>query len=162
MTKELISEFSLTHLMESRVDFANELTQLQAVAKGYGVEVVMTPKYHAEIAGVGIEYAWGAAKSHYRWIPFSEKRSKEGFKKAVSDSLGVLGKPTIRKCNRKLRIYIMAYYAIEVMEAVDEQENQNQIVLTKTIEKFQRLFKTHHAAVDFDQAFCASLVLSSE
>mmetsp|Transcript_73807 Transcript_73807/g.213587 ORF Transcript_73807/g.213587 Transcript_73807/m.213587 type:complete len:685 (+) Transcript_73807:660-2714(+) len=65
----IIESLSLKFLMESCHDFQNEITQLQTVASSYGVRVEMTPKYHAEIAGCGIEYSWGAAKSRYRQIP---------------------------------------------------------------------------------------------
>ena len=37
-------------------------------------EILTTPKYHAEISGEGIEYAWGVAKSMYRKIKLSHKK----------------------------------------------------------------------------------------
>lgn len=56
-------EYSLLSLMESCLDFANKITELQSMGKEPGVEVMITPKFHADIAGEGIEYAWGVAKS---------------------------------------------------------------------------------------------------
>lgn len=72
----IIESLSLKFLMESCHDFQNEVTQLQTIASTYGIRVEMTPKYHAEIAGCGIEYSWGAAKSRYRQIPLENKRKK--------------------------------------------------------------------------------------
>jgi hypothetical protein len=99
---EIGESTSLVTLLSPALAFACEKTQLQAVAKVYGAEVWITPKYHCEIAGVGIEYAWAASKSHYRRIPFEEKRTKDLFKAAVKRSLAILilTKETVRKCDR--------------------------------------------------------------
>ena len=45
--------YSLQLLMSSCVDFATEITELQAKGKELGVEVITTSKYHAEIVGKG-------------------------------------------------------------------------------------------------------------
>jgi hypothetical protein len=44
-----------------------------------------------------------------------EKKKKTDFKEAMSHSIGVLTTPTVRKCDRKARTYIQAYYYLEVM-----------------------------------------------
>ena len=59
--------------MESCLDFANELTQLEYVAQELNSSVLITIKYHAELAGEGCEYTWGVAKSRFRRIKMSEK-----------------------------------------------------------------------------------------
>ena len=143
--------------MESCHDFQNEATQLQTVAAAYGIRVEMTPKYHAEIAGCGIEYSWGAAKSRYRQIPLENKRKKSDFKEAVSHSIGVLTTPTVRKCDRKARTYIQAYYYLEVMRQGDGAQQDEHLSLS-TIEKVQKDFKIHRSAIDFDRSFCNGLV----
>jgi hypothetical protein len=56
---EIIDEYSLRAMMESCLDFAEEETRLQQIAKAYDCIIKYTPKYHAEIAGVRIEYSWG-------------------------------------------------------------------------------------------------------
>jgi hypothetical protein len=66
----------LVTLLSSTLDFATEITQLQAVAELYGASVSITPKYHCEIAGAGIEHAWGVAKSHYRRILMQERKNQ--------------------------------------------------------------------------------------
>ncbi|KAI2493516.1 hypothetical protein MHU86_21027 [Fragilaria crotonensis] len=62
--------WSLKYLMASCLDFAEEMTALQH-GHALGVSVLITPKFHAEMAGEGIEYSWGCrrvstAKCH--WI----------------------------------------------------------------------------------------------
>jgi hypothetical protein len=153
----IIEDLSLKYMMETCDDFQNEVTQLQFVASKYGYAVEMTPKYHAEIAGCGIEYSWGAAKSRYRQIPLERKRKKADFKQAVSDSIAVLTKETVRKCDRKARSYVQAYYYLEVMRQGGERQPDEHLSLS-TIEKVQKDFKVHRSAMDFDRSFCNSLV----
>ena len=51
-------EWSLRILMASCLDFfAEEMTALQHVGKELGVSVIISPKFHAEMAGEGIEYS---------------------------------------------------------------------------------------------------------
>ena len=46
----------MQYLIASCLDFAEELTALQHVGKELGVSVIITPKFHAEMTGEGIEY----------------------------------------------------------------------------------------------------------
>ena len=48
------------------------------------MEASITTKYHAEYAGEGIEYSWGASKAVYRRYPLASKKRKENFDKHVS------------------------------------------------------------------------------
>lgn len=57
----LVKEYSLTHMLGECSDFANEPSQLEYVCSECGVEALIITKYHAEYAGEGIEYSWGAA-----------------------------------------------------------------------------------------------------
>ncbi|KAI2498015.1 hypothetical protein MHU86_16452 [Fragilaria crotonensis] len=56
--------WSLKYIMASCLDFAEELTALQYVGQELGVSVIITPKFHAELAGEGIEYSWGISKEN--------------------------------------------------------------------------------------------------
>ena len=58
---------SLKMLMSIQPDFMEQETLLMFYGKQMGVTVDRTPKCHPELAGEGIEYAWGAAKLWYRW-----------------------------------------------------------------------------------------------
>jgi hypothetical protein len=48
---------SLKCLMASCLDFAKERTALQHVGDELGAAVIIMPKFHAELAGEGIEYS---------------------------------------------------------------------------------------------------------
>ena len=70
--------------MEVCTDFTNEKTQLEYVCGCLGVKVVITTKYHAEYAGEGIEYSWGAAKSDISTLSIIfQKRKRELFRPCV-------------------------------------------------------------------------------
>jgi len=45
-----------------------------------GITINRTPKCHCELAGEGIEYAWGCAKNYYQHqILLDRKRGKDNF-----------------------------------------------------------------------------------
>ena len=74
---------NLTYLMGFCNDFLNEEGMLQHIAKRIGVEVLLTPKCHAELAGEGVEYVWGGAKGEYRRLSLAQKRGKDNFKTSM-------------------------------------------------------------------------------
>jgi hypothetical protein len=54
-----IKNLSLQEILPSCKDFLNEKSQLQYVIESLGGTCQMSPKYHPEIAGEGIENLWG-------------------------------------------------------------------------------------------------------
>jgi hypothetical protein len=60
----------------SCLDFAEEMTALQHVRNELGVSVIITPKFHTELAGEGIEYSWGISKGVYHRKPLHSKRAR--------------------------------------------------------------------------------------
>ena len=59
--------------MTECADFKQEETALQYLGSQLGVTVRLTPKFHAELAGEGVEYSWAHAKAYYRRMPLSRK-----------------------------------------------------------------------------------------
>ena len=53
---------SIKRLMQLQNDFVHKVTLLQHHAKILGVILERSPKCHPELAGEGIEYAWGLSK----------------------------------------------------------------------------------------------------
>ena len=107
-------EWSLKCLMANCFDFAEELTALQYVGSQLGVSVIIAPKFHAELAGEGVEYSWGVVKGVYRQKPLQSKRNKESFRQLVNDvtSRDILTTKTVRKLSRRARAYICAYSSL--------------------------------------------------
>ena len=62
----VIPDTALRGLMLAQPDFIQEETLLQFHGRQLGVRVDRTPKCHPELAGEGVEYAWGFAKNLYR------------------------------------------------------------------------------------------------
>jgi hypothetical protein len=78
-TGQIDLRYSLRHLLAECKDFKEEETALQYLGTQLGVTVQLTPKFHAELAGEGVEYCWAHAKSYYRRVPVSRKRGRENF-----------------------------------------------------------------------------------
>ena len=166
------TDLSLNSLIAKLPDFMEEETLLQITAKQLGYVVDRTPKCHPELAGEGIEYAWGSAKIFYRRQPMEEKKSKEKFRSLVDRSTcreTILSTQNIRRFSARARRYMIAYLAIDkVMQAgliegnSDEIPNQdeklNMNVTYDTIEKCVKVFKCHRSALDFDTAFIKRIV----
>jgi hypothetical protein len=153
-------EWSLRILMASCLDFAEEMTALQHVGKELGVSVIISPKFHAEMAGEGIEYSWGITKGLYRRKPLNSKRSKERFKELVHEctSRDILRTETIRKLSRRARAYICAYYSLYRNTSYAADNNTPTTLTLPLIERLHRAFKTHRAAIDFDAGFVNAFV----
>ncbi|CAN0262157.1 unnamed protein product [Ectocarpus sp. 12 AP-2014] len=67
-------------------DFKQEKSALQHLLEGRSHVLTMLPKCHPELAGVGIEYAWGKAKLEFRRKLYDEnpKKLEENMLKALS------------------------------------------------------------------------------
>ena len=123
-----------------------------------GVEVDRSTKSHPELAGEGIEYSWGRAKSVYRRAKLAQKKGKENFRSLVADCLstdegrgmGGLTKEMVRRFSRRARHYVLAYFYIEnVQEKNMDEEGLHEL----NIERIRKEFKTHRSAIDFDEKF---------
>lgn len=170
---ENVPEYSLVELMASCHDFAEEISELEAVGEKLGVNVVITTKYHAEIAGEGIEYAWGVAKSAYRKMKLSQKKGYENFMKAVRECVSpgnVLTIVNVRKFSKRARSYMQAYYHLGQIHfkqsqpnndlQSNSQPNSKSIAENITFEKIEKLakdIKTHRCMLDIDTGFIVDL-----
>ena len=141
---------SVDRLMNMQKDFLNKVTLLQYHASKLGVTLDRSPKCHPELAGEGIEYAWGLAKLLYRRSPLSDKRNKDSFRKLVYKCLSnedVLHIHQARACSRKARQYMLMYQAVEDIkfEEIDGIEVGTLVnkysVLESSIKLFRRLQK---------------------
>ena len=114
--------------------------------------LLFTPKCHHEIAGRGVEYAWGYSKLRFRRdfndaIPANLKRN-------VVQSLdrGVFTTDRIRKFARKAREYKLTYALIFYMENEDSNGTKGK----DDIEHITKLFKAHRSAMDADYGFISN------
>lgn len=63
---ELKPEMNIATVLGNLSDFRDEKTALQHTVESRGHILLLSPKFHPEIAGVGIEYSWGMSKSKFR------------------------------------------------------------------------------------------------
>ena len=121
----------------------------QLLAKGPNkIHLLCSPKYHCEIAGEGVEYAWGYMKYIFRSIPLEMKKGKENFDKAVKKSVRAVTKRHINLFAAKCRRYMFAY----MNDARLTQDGEAALTFDG-IEKFQRTFKCHRVTQEQDKAF---------
>jgi hypothetical protein len=121
---------SSVKMMESCLDFANEITELQPVGEKMGVRVISTTKFHAEMAGEGIECLWGVSKSWYRSKPLELKLKKASFLQLVRGCLDpkLITKEKVRSFSKRARSYICAYYALEHTKQNINHTNDNETI----------------------------------
>jgi hypothetical protein len=175
-------QYSLRGIMSNCQDFKEEETALQHLGRQLGATVLLTPKFHAELAGEGVEYSWAHAKAFYRRLPVSRKRGRDNFKQLVKESTcpeNILTKVRIEKFASRAHAYICTYHHIE------EEKNKNkrlsavasdiaeepatvfidgdavpnpkhQELLYTEIERLMKAFKGHRCALDFDRGFVHS------
>ena len=107
--------FCLTLLLASCSDFCKEKSRLEKLADDIGAKLITTPKYHAEMAGEGIEYTWAHAKWKFWCEPLRKKKTKAQFLELVKLCLSskAISKSLVRKVSRKARMYMIAYYLYE-------------------------------------------------
>jgi hypothetical protein len=102
--------------MASCLDFADEITEMEALGETMGIRVVSTTKFHCELAGEGIEHVWAYAKGWYRALPINTKKTKSGLHELVKITCLGRDKMTtepVRSFSKCARSYICAYYAFE-------------------------------------------------
>jgi hypothetical protein len=165
ITGEVDKSSSLIYLMGCCPDFKEEETALEHLAAQLGVKVRLTPKFHAEIAGEGIEYSWACAKGFYRRSPLSSKKGRDKFKELVKKSTCPVEQlPIERICKfaARQRAYICTYYCLDKSNREEDASDsagrngmvtERQPLLYKEIERLMKNFKGHRCALDFDGGF---------
>jgi hypothetical protein len=172
LTGKVDLQYSLRSILAECPDFKHEETALQYLGTQLGVTVRLTPKFHAELAGEGVEYSWAHAKAFYRRMPLSRKRGRDNFKQLVRDCtcpVNVLTKERIEKFASRARAYICTYHHLEQQQqehaataAAANEVHNNPVVAPKQellyteIERLMKAFKGHRCALDFDRGFVHS------
>ena len=114
-----------------------------------GAKALTTTKYHAEYAGEGIEYLWGAAKAIYRRYPLTSKRGKTNFDLLVAKCISreVLTTEMVQKFSHQARSYMLTYKILEVTKHQSESGSE---------------MKSHGAALDFDKDFIMKSITATD
>lgn len=145
-------------------DFRHELSAMEELAEklssdSFKVTILVTPKYHCEIAGEGIEYAWGLFKKVYRNLPLDQKRTRSGFRQAVEKSLNDVTVEHARRFSARVRCYMLAYRHFKDKGNTEQTE---QHITYDEIEKFVKNSKCHRSVLDQDAGFIANVWRESQ
>jgi hypothetical protein len=103
------------------------------------VTVDLTPKFHAKLAGEGVEYCWAQAKSYCRCVPVSRKRGRENFKELVREctsSQNVITKDRVEKFAARARAYICTYHHLEQAQEVPPPAAADTVAVTSNAKFF--------------------------
>ncbi len=139
--------------------------------------VDLTPEFHAELEGEGVEYCWAHAKSYYHCVPVSRKRGRENFKELVrgcTSSQNVITKGRVEKFAARARAYICTYHHLEQAQEVPHPAASDAVAVTSNailpkqellyteIERLMKSFKGHRCALDFDRGFVNTVLKEGE
>jgi len=115
----------LTNLLSKCPDFKFEKSAMQKLAGDLSlchqrkIELLVMPKYHCELAGEGIEYAWGLFKKYFRWAPHLEKKGKTLFTSCVETSLKKVTVFHVRRFSARARRYMLTYSFLDSPESLE-------------------------------------------
>jgi hypothetical protein len=156
-------DFSLQWLMSKCPDFAEEQSAMEyllariSAHNEFNVTILVTPKYHCELAGEGIEYSWGLAKRFFRKLPLARKKGRGNFHDSVRECLSYVNVDHARKFAAKTRRYMLTYAFCSKLPEV-ECHHAGETLSFATIEKFVKTeFKTHRSASDQDTGYLAQI-----
>jgi hypothetical protein len=150
--------YCMRHLLSNCSDFRDEITAMEDLCQNIStinstVSILYTPKYHCEIAGEGIEYAWGLSKKYYRNLEYSRKRGIVNFRRSIRESIDFVSVVHARKFAGKVRRYMLAYIHY------DQRADDNSPKPTyQQIEHFVKTeSKTHRNVADSEVGYIAKI-----
>jgi hypothetical protein len=155
--------FCLRHLLSECTDFKNEVSALEDLAlklstETCNIKINFTPKYHCEIAGEGIEYAWGYSKRYYRNLPFARKKGIKNFRESVRESVDVVSVDNVRKFGGRIRRYMLAYCHFDQKDASTDGDNNKEKATYEAIENFVRKeSKSHRSVLDSETGYLSKV-----
>ena len=151
------AHYSLRKLMAGCTDFINEPTAmgqlLQTISDNNhtNISLPISPKYHCEIAGEGVEYAWGLSKLAYLQVHVKEKRTKKKFDETVRKCIENIKQRDIQVCAARARRYMITYSYLQ--QTQEQQPNTQQKINYIQIENMVKDSKVHHRMVDQERGF---------
>ena len=105
--------------------------------------LVLSPKFHPEVAGVGIEYSWGMSKLKFR-RGINDEVPKNLHRNILASVCRetILTLSRIRRFARRTRDYCRAYLRLEKDAGGPESRD--------SIEKVRKTCKAHHNIIDME------------
>ena len=123
-------------------DFRDEKPALVHLVESSGHIVLLSPKCHPEVAGVGIEYSWGMSKMKFRHEINDEV--PKNFHGNIVKSICPRNTERVRRFARRAREYCRSYRALDEMGNIDGKE---------IIEKMRKKQNAHRNIIDMEPGF---------
>ena len=103
--KEEYSSFLLRTLMMNCADFKEEKSAMEVLLDDLSskslnnqkINLLVSPKYHCELAGEGVEYCWGLSKKYFRNEALEKKNTKRKFEQVVRKAIEYVRKDHVEK-----------------------------------------------------------------
>ena len=147
--------------MHALSDVADQVTMLEQFLRSRGHHILLSPKYHPEVAGCGIEYIWGFAKYQFR------RNINNYVAKDLGDnvvkSLNTISENKVLRAARKTRDYCRAYLTVEQKKRKMRDEKKEwtaedekallEVWSLPNLEKMKKVYKTHRNILDLDCSF---------
>jgi hypothetical protein len=131
-------------------DFLAEKGALATLIESRGHICVASPKCHPELAGNGIEYAWGIIKKKFRAINDEENKN---LVKNIEESYNVLSIDISWRFQRKARTYRRTYCALNSVHETSTFE---------IIEKMTQKFKSHRNIEEIESKYISRVLAEVE
>ena len=112
----------------------------------------MSPKYHCELAGEGVEYCWAVMKKYYCSKALEDKNTKKKFEKMVRDAAEYVKSTSVEKFSARCRRCMIAYLNLA---------SGNKELTYNLIERFVRVSKTHRNIGDQEKGFIQKAILDN-
>ena len=116
------------------------------------MKLLVSPKYHCELAGEGVEYAWGMMKQYFRSLSLDKKNTKAKFDRVVRETVGYVSKKNVEMFSARCCRYMMAYSYLNT---------DNDKLTYAMIERFVKVSKTHRNIGDQEKGFIQKVILDS-
>lgn len=129
------------------VDVRNQKSLLEKVVYDRGHILILSPKYHPELAGVGVEYCWGQSKYSFRTQHNDMKAHNLKVNVLKTFDPKELTLAVVLAYARKTRDYRMTYKTIMIEDINAES------VSKVNIEKIRKNHKCHRNILDQDIGF---------
>ena len=130
--------------LEACEDFKAEVTALEGTVLARGHILLMSPKYHPEMAGAGIEFCWARSKHAFRNGINDMQASNLDANVAKSRSKEIITLDFVRRSARRARDYGRVYAM---------QQGSAEAPTYAQIEKLKKEQKTHRNMKDLDSFF---------
>ena len=110
-------KYCLTYIRGKCNDFVNEKSEIEFLLEDLSqmnttkdiYKVISLPKYHCELAGEGIEYAWGLIKRRFCGLPLQNRNRVDTFRLSVKAAFRHVSTVIARRFSRQVRSHMLLY-----------------------------------------------------